>query len=310
MRAISILLGLAHFNAVSAWGRDGHSTIAAVAQTLLTPEALKGALGLLNQDDPPATNLANISSWADEVVHTSEFKWSAPLHFTNVQDSSPACITSSGYGNCTFNYTRDCVDREGKNIGFCNAGAIANYSSHLSKGITAGLTDTATIQALKFLVHFVGDIHQPLHCGMASDRGGVKINVDYPVKGQSSHYNLHNVWDFGLIVNHEGLEGEWAPLAKSLEDQLSSTWTHDKQSWLEVTDPKAWVQDSLNQATKYAYRFANGTEIRSEDREEIVLGNSLQPYMERGGVIEMQLAKGGVRLATLLNALWSGSEAA
>jgi hypothetical protein len=304
LSTVAILLALL-VTTSHAWGKDGHSIIAAIAQSLLTPAALKGSLALLAHDTPPSPSLANVSSWADAMTHTPQFKWSGPLHFTNVQDSSPACITKTGYGNCTFVYKRDCVDREGNNPGFCNAGAIANYTTRLIKGLGSSKTSTATptVQALKFLVHFVGDIHQPLHCGMLADRGGVKINVQFPVNDQGSKWNLHNVWDFGLIVNHEGLEGEWAPVAKDLQQQLKG-W--DTNAWQQLTDPKAWVQESLDQATRYAYRFANGTEIPRTTGydDQIVLGDSLAPYMSHGGVIEVQLAKAGVRLATLLNGIW------
>lgn len=294
-----------------AWGRDGHSIIAAVAESLLTDSAREGALGLLAKDVPPAYNLSAISSWADEMTHTKEFAWTEPLHFTNVQDSSKECLVngdSGGYGNCTFDYARDCVDRDGNNPGFCNAGAITNFSGILEKGVKAKLSDNATVQALKFVVHFVGDIMQPLHCGMLADHGGVYINVEFPVAGQGSDYNLHNVWDFGLIVNKEGLEGEYAGLVRSIQSQLKQgPWKDDSKAWSANQDPKAWVQESLDMATEFAYRFANGTDIRrTRGRwDHVVIGKSLDPYMKEGGIIELQLARAGVRLATLLNKIWS-----
>ena len=84
------------------WGRDGHSIIASLAQSLLTPAALKGALTLLQHDSPPVQNLSAVSSWADEIAHTPDFSWTEPLHFTNVQDASKSCLThgdNGGYGN-------------------------------------------------------------------------------------------------------------------------------------------------------------------------------------------------------------------
>lgn len=305
--AVILLLSspLAH-----AWGRDGHSIIAAVAQSRLTPAALKGALALLALEDPPMHNLSAISSWADVVTHTKAFSWTEPLHFTNVQDASPACLINGnkgGYGNCTFDYSRDCVDRDGKNLGFCNAGAIANFSSQLRAGVKAGRTDNQTRQALKFVVHFVGDIMQPLHCGMLADHGGVFINVVYPVKGQGSDWNLHNVWDFGLIVNAEGVEGNYAPLVADIGTQLQSgPWKAEAPTWADNSDPKAWVQESLNTATRFAYDFANGTAIRRTHgrQDHVVLGSALEKYMARGGVIEEQMARAGVRLAALLNTVW------
>ena len=291
-----------------AWGKDGHAIIAAIAQDHLSPTALKGVLHLLQANNPPASNLSAIASWADQMTHTKEFAWTEPLHFTNVQDSSKKCLVNGekgGYGNCTFNYLRDCVDRDGNNPGFCNAGAIANFTSILTQGVRNKSTSTATVQALKFVVHFVGDIMQPLHCGMLLDHGGVYINVKFPVAGgQGSSWNLHNIWDFGLIVNNEGVEGEYLGLVNSIQTQLNSgSFAQSKSTWMHSIDPKNWVQESLNMATKYAYRFANGTDIRrTHSRTDfVILGDSVNEYMKTGGIIEEQLAKAGVRLAVLLN---------
>ena len=99
-----------------------------------------------------------MSSWADVVTHSTKYGWSSPLHFTNVRDNSTACLADKT--KCTFDYDRDCVDRDGNNPGFCNAGAIANYTTRLSQGLAAGLANNDTRDALKFLIHFVGDIHQ------------------------------------------------------------------------------------------------------------------------------------------------------
>ena len=99
----------------------------------------------------------DVSSWADVVTHSTQYGWSSPLHFTNVRDNSTACLDKT---KCTFDYDRDCVDRDGNNPGFCNAGAIANYTTRLSQGLAAGLANNDTRDALKFLIHFVGDIHQ------------------------------------------------------------------------------------------------------------------------------------------------------
>lgn len=287
---------------VSAWGRDGHCIIADIAQSLLTEEAKAGALQLLGSDG----NLSDVANWADEAVHTDEFRWSMPLHFTNVQDTE-CDHGESGYVNCTFKFDRDCVDRDGKNLGFCNAGAILNYSQQLREGVQARRLDDSIRTALKFVVHFIGDIHQPLHCGLLADRGGVEINVLYPVNAQGEHFNLHNVWDFGLIVNHEGVEGQRGPMINSISSLLQSTWQDQLKSWQSQGDPKQWVQESLDQATRYAYRFPNGTAIRHTHgrKDEVRLQPALLPYIQDGGVIDLQLARGAVRLATLLNDIFA-----
>ena len=158
------------------WGRDAHEIIATMASHYLTDTAATKVSALLH-----GANMSSVANWADEVHYSPEYSWSEPIHFTNVQDSSKECLTSHGYGRCTFDYERDCVDSDG-NKDFCNAGAIANFSSQILE--SKGAVNNATTDALKFVIHFVADIHQPLHVGMAGDRGGVKMNVDFTVPEQ------------------------------------------------------------------------------------------------------------------------------
>lgn len=288
-----VLTGVLMVGVVSAWGRDGHCIVADIAQDLLSPMTRDSVLKILGDEG----NMSDVANWADKVTHTPEFRWTAPLHFTNVQDDSHGCVNEKT--KCTYDYKRDCQDTHG-NIGFCNAGAIANYTRILTTNLHAGVYDNSTREALKFIIHFTGDIHQPLHCGLAGDRGGVKVDVNFPVNDQGDNWNLHNVWDFGLIVNKEGIEGERFGLIKDIENLLANKWKDNSTQWKMLTDPNSWVQDSLNQAIQYAYRYPNGTLIPLQQKEELYLGNTLDSYMSTGGIIEEQLAKGAVRLATLL----------
>jgi len=299
-----VLLSLLLPQAASAWGKDGHSIIADIAQGLLTDKARSRALKLLGKQG----NLSDVANWADREVHTDEFHWTEPLHFTNVKDDACWHGDEKGYMNCTFNYERDCVDRDGNNPGFCNAGAIANFSNILRDGLARSDSGNDTVNALKFVVHFIGDIHQPLHCGLLRDRGGVQMNVFYPVNDQGSHWNLHNVWDFGLIVNHEGHEGNRAPMVKGIQKMLSSDWKSKSAEWTAQMDPKVWVQEALDMATQFAYRFPNGTAIHHSHgkHDEVHLQPALQPYIQEGGIIDRQLATGGVRLAAVLNDIFDG----
>ena len=89
--------------------------------------------------------------------------------------------------------------------------------------------------------------HTALHCGLLSDRGGVLINVDFPVNGQGSSWNLHNVWDFGLIVNAEGTEGHRFRLVKGIAAMVGGAghWARNATVWGSVVNPKLWVQVRL-----------------------------------------------------------------
>jgi hypothetical protein len=189
-----------------------------------------------------------VANWADHVRHY--LPWSDELHFVDVRDdlieggchyryNSTTNGSSSSSSLCDFDYyDRDCVD------GNCVVGAVFNYSTQLleeqqlryddnigattsSSSSTRNLRQRTTTkqegnyilyepksmrQALMFLIHFIGDVHQPLHVSRSSDRGGNDINVKYHVPDiitsttteihRSSHhhsYNLHSVWDTAMI---------------------------------------------------------------------------------------------------------------
>ena len=97
-----------------------------------------------------------------------------------------------GYSNCTFDFARDCVDLDAPIPDFATQGQLRILQQPWL-GFSRVVGNT-TRDALKFVIHFVGDIHQPLHCGMLADRGGVEINIFYDVNEQGSHWNLHQVW--------------------------------------------------------------------------------------------------------------------
>ena len=168
--AITIFLcGMALFcNLARAWGEDGHRIIATLAEAQLTPTARKELNRLLALE--PGQTLASISTWADG--HRSPT--TAPWHYLNFPR-----------GYCSYQPERDCPD------GRCIVGAIDRQLESLR---TAG-DDEKRLTALKYLVHFMGDIHQPLHAGYGDDRGGNSYQLQAFMRGS----NLHAFWDSGLI---------------------------------------------------------------------------------------------------------------
>lgn len=112
-------------------------------------------------DDTSDSYLANIASWADSYRATTEGAWSAPLHFIDAEDNPPT--------SCSVDFDRDCGSSG------CSVSAITNYTQRVGDG---RLSAANVNQALKFLVHFVGDITQPLH-DEAYEVGGNDIDVTY-----------------------------------------------------------------------------------------------------------------------------------
>ena len=257
-------------------------------------------------------SLADVASWADQMTHTTKYKWTTSLHFVNCLDPSDEC--QKDLKKCTFDYDRDCKGTYGKSpLGYCVSGALTNYTSILKKGWAAGTNhDNETSDALKFVIHFVGDSHQPLHTALARDRGGSEIDVKYWVPGQGDYWNLHKVWDFGMLVNREGIENNYTGTAEpEIYKHLDTTWAADaKGAWLEnPTDYNAWVQEGLDLAIEYAYRFANGTQIpheghRSKYDSVYIPRSYYDAYMCDGCLVERVLAKSGIRLAKTLNLIF------
>lgn len=160
-----------------AWGPVGHRLVAEVAATQLSTDARKQVEWLL-QGEPDPT-LAGIANWADNLRENDPDlgKRSARWHFVNLADH-----------DCAYDPPRDCPD------GNCVIAAIRTQTEILAN---PRLPREQRLQALKFVVHFVGDVHQPMHAGFARDKGGNDFQTSYNGKGG----NLHKVWDSGLLAS-------------------------------------------------------------------------------------------------------------
>ncbi|MCV2367732.1 S1/P1 nuclease [Roseateles oligotrophus] len=171
-----------------AWGADGHRLIASVAEQGLNPAARAELTRLLALE--PGSTLASISTWADE--HRSP--QTAPWHYVNFPRDAA----------CVYEPQRDC---EG---GACVVAAIQRQTALLRNSAD----DPSRLKALKYVVHLVADVHQPLHAGFGDDRGG----NSYQLHGFGRGSNLHALWDSGLILNRPGA-------AAALEAQISEAIT-------------------------------------------------------------------------------------
>lgn len=169
LRAFMGVLLLAPVAAL-AWGAQGHQVVATLAQMSLTPEAGAAVNRLLALE--PGQTLAFVSTWADEHRDPATTAW----HYVNFPKAS-----------CSYEPARDCPD------GNCVVGALNKQLEILA----SGAPDSERLLALKYVVHLVGDVHQPLHAGYAQDRGGNR----YQVQAFGEGTNLHSLWDFGMIRN-------------------------------------------------------------------------------------------------------------
>ena len=230
-----------------AWGTEGHQVIALIAQSQLTAKARAEVDRLLAQE--PGATLTSISTWADEHRNPS----TAPWHYVNFPR-----------GNCVYDEHRDCPD------GRCVVGAIKKELAILE----SSSPDDKRLTALKYAVHFVGDVHQPLHAGYLDDRGGNTYQLQAFMKGS----NLHAVWDTGLIKN---LKEEPEAMAARVQKLTVGMPVGN-------LDPVNAAEESCNSVSLKGFYPERLVEL---------------PYIQRyTPVMERRLAAAGARLAGVLNA--------
>ena len=185
-----------------AWGADGHRLIAEYAFARLTP-ATKAQIESLLALEPGAT-LPSVSTWADEVRSPTTAAW----HYVNFPRDA----------DCHYDGARMCIQ------GNCVVGAIERQQAVLA----SNANDERRLKALKYIVHFVGDAHQPLHAGFADDRGG----NSYQLQAYGRGTNLHALWDSALLQHWPG--GITA-LREAMDKQSVTAGTNDPQVWAQAS---------------------------------------------------------------------------
>lgn len=244
-----------------AWGPRGHRLVADIAEAGLTPTARAQVDALLEGEPEPT--LAGVANWADQLrEHDPDLgRRSARWHYVNIAESG-----------CRYDAVRDCSG------GDCVVEAIRAQAAILGD---AAQPAEARRQALKFVVHFVGDAHQPMHAGYARDRGGNTVQINQP-NGTPDGYgtNLHALWDSGLF---RGMEEREAAQRARLLGPSSGPVAADPG------DPAAWTEAACRIAT---------TEGVYPPRPRID-GRYIATWRP---IAERQIALGGSRLAALLNA--------
>ena len=153
-----------------AWGKEGHQVVAKLAETQLDAKARTEVDRLLALET--GATLSSVSTWPDEQRNRATSHW----HYLNFPRDS-----------CTYQAGRECPD------GNCLVGVIDKQLEVLA----SSAPDDARLIALKNVVHFTADVHQPLHVGYLDDRGGNSYQLQAFNKGS----NLHALWDSGLIGN-------------------------------------------------------------------------------------------------------------
>ena len=263
-----------------AWGYEGHQVIADIARDLLTPavRAKVDALLATDTDSLTAHDMASEATWAD-AFRSAGHRETAQWHFVDIELAKPdlnaACFGFPPVGGAaSAGPAQDCV-----------VDKVEDFERELADARTPA---PERLLALKFLLHFVGDLHQPLHASDNQDRGGNCVRVAF---GGPRTTNLHAYWDTAVV---QALGSDPQVVAASLEAQITPA---DRKAW-EAGDPRTWAQESFSVAQTVAYT-AGSQPGCNPDASPISLPSG---YVQRGeAAAALQLKRAGVRLALELN---------
>jgi hypothetical protein len=259
--------------AAFAWGVLGHQLVASMAEDMLTPKARAEAFALLGPNGGPGS-LARIATWSDDIrILRPETR---PWHYVTIQIGEPRY---------------DAAKADTPNV----VGALNNALRVLRKPDAAGADRYAREEALKWVVHLVGDLHQPLHVGEDHDKGGNLLKVKV---GRRTH-NLHEVWDFVLL---ERLHLSLDTLRGTLESELAAD-----PGFLR-SNARGTVEDWVNETH---LRSAACYEVRGKSIRKGIKMSLERDYLRGNTVVALgQIKRAAVRLAFLLNGALDPTHAA
>ncbi|MFD0751284.1 S1/P1 nuclease [Mucilaginibacter calamicampi] len=238
------------------WGYKGHRAIALIAQNHLTPKAKTAIADLLNGE-----SIEDASTWADELRSDPTYRNTSSWHFLNL----PSGLTYKAF-------TTNIESQKGDNLY-----VALNRSIHVLSHDTNPIETRR--EALKFIIHLVGDAHQPMHVAGAADKGGNTVQVRFDNKGT----NLHTLWDSRLI-DHEGLS------------DVEMSIDYDKATTEQI---KQWQSDIIMKWLWESYQASSKIYATTSTGDK--LGDDY--YKTNIRIIQGRVQKAGIRLAGLLNEL-------
>lgn len=258
-KLMSIAMLVAIPSSALAWGQDGHRIIGQIAQERVNGRTAASIEQILGEED-----LAEASTWADEERSNPDTFWqteAGPYHYVTV----PIGRTLEAVGS----------PEEGDGLT-----ALRRFTQTVR---SADATQEEKALALRFIVHIVADLHQPLHAGNGSDRGG----NDFDVLWFGEETNLHSVWDTKML---EGQNLSYSEYAQWLGRQIEPTETI---AWWQP-DPLIWIGESTTIRDTIYPQSGEGVAR---------LGYAYQ--YQHLPTAERRLQQGGVRLAAYLDWLFS-----
>jgi hypothetical protein len=270
--AACVLIGVAVID-VRAWGPQGHRLVGLIAAARLSPMAQVNVAWLLDK-----RSLADVSSWADQNIDGNA--QTALWHYLNIPPDATA-----------YDRDRDCPLQPGVAAGSrndrwrdCVVDRIL-YSQDRLGNTALDRADRAV--ALKYLVHFVGDLHQPFHAlGVERGGNGILVNVfGSPTCGTGptpAPCNMHGVWDSALIARRQLDDAQYVA---ALEQLITAKGLNQQP----IGTPAEWAMQSKD--------LARAALVPQQGQIDDAYMKAQMP------VIDERLALGGIRLASFINAV-------
>lgn len=256
MKTLAAVVAAASISLASApvlgWGQTGHRITGAIAEHYLSPAARAAIDDLL-----PYESLAEASTYADEMRSSPSPFWqkqAGPWHYVTVPKGK-------AYADADIPEVGNAVT------------ALENFASDLRN---PNASRAQKQLALRFIIHIIGDLHQPLHAGNGTDRGGNDVKVRFFWEDS----NLHRVWDSQMLDRRQLSFSEWT-------DQLNRKITPEQIKAWHTTDPEVWIAESIA--------------IRDTVYPEDANNMSWQYLYDHLPTAKQRLQQGGIRMALYLN---------
>jgi hypothetical protein len=251
---ITLTLCLSAMQCAWGWGQKGHDVTAYIAECHLTPAAAKAVDRVLS-----GHSLVYYANWMDNASHTPVYAYTKTWHYANIDEGyTYATMPAEPAGDVVV--------------------AVNNLVEQLRSGNLSAEKET---EALKMLIHLVGDMHCPMHTGHRTDLGGNRI----PVTMFGRATNLHSIWDTNLPESaHNWSYTEWQYQIDRLSD--------DEAAAMVEGTPREWFEQTASLCPPIYEKTPEGTKV------------SYDYVAEAAPIIELQFVRGGRRLAKLLNEIY------
>lgn len=237
------------------WSQKGHDTVAFIAENHLTPATKAAVDSLLD-----GKSIVYWSNWLDNASHTPEYTYSKTWHYKNID-----------------------ADQTFRSAPLLPSGDIVRaINEQVVVLADTNIDDSQRALALKIVTHLLGDIHQPMHLGHASDRGGNSWNVKY----FKQPTNLHSLWDSRLVESgHKWSYTEW-------QQQIDRATPAETEVILADAYPEHWAEETYEICKQVYAATPQDTNV------------SYDYIAQWTPTVEQQFLRGGLRLADILNTVF------